>query len=278
MARVAAVGRTSSERIANTRDTVQATASAATRATREAIAEHGVLGAGGRLASSAGDAASTFMGDVFVRGDLEAAGALQSGLFSAALPGAGYARATRGVPQGGTRQVTIAESHVGPAAIPNTSSASATRARIEANIAESAAARGASNFEIHSIIETIPRLDVAAPSNRAVVWSNARGGNLTLADDFIARNPGYLRLENTPGGQHLESLRLFERYPYEQAIQPWERLSSRYAHGASGQVTAFTQGASPTSLFQRIELPILQQNPNVTGIRYMPSPPVRMNP
>jgi RHS repeat-associated protein len=119
LTRDTAVGRTSSERIANTRDTVQATASAATRATREAVAEHGVLGAGGRLASSAGDAASTFMGDVFVRGDLEAAGAFQSGLFSAALPGAGYARATRGVPQGGTRQVTIAESHAGPAVASN---------------------------------------------------------------------------------------------------------------------------------------------------------------
>lgn len=134
-----------------------------------------------------------------------------------------------------------------------------------------------SNFEIHAINDRIPFLDASTPADRAIVWSNARGGNLALADDFIAQNPGYLRLENTPGGQYLESLKLFERYPYEQAIQSWERLSARYATGASGQVTAFTSGAAPTSVFQRIELPILLRNPNVTHIKYMP-PSVRTQP
>src|SRR5690606_23750624 len=156
-------------------------------------------------------------------------------------------------------------------------SQAAIRARVEANIAQSASARASSNFEIHALNERVPFLDASTPADRAIVWSNARGGNLALADEFIAQNQGYLRLENTPGGQYLESLKLFERYPYEQAIQPWERLSARYATGASGQVTAFTSGASPTSVFQRIELPILLRNPNVTDIRYMP-PPVRTQP
>ena len=164
-------------------------------------------------------------------------------------------------------------------AVPNSSplSQAAIRARVEANVAQSAAARASSNFEIHALNERVPFLDSSTPADRAIVWSNARGGNLTLADDFIAQNPGYIRLEETPGGQYLLRRNLFERYEYEQAIQPWERLSARYATGASGQVTAFTSGASPTSVFQRIELPILLRNPNVTNIKYMPLP-VRTQP
>jgi hypothetical protein len=112
-------------------------------------------------------------------------------------------------------------------------------------------------------------LDVATPVDRAVVWSNAKGGNLNAADAYIANNPGYIRLESTPGGKYLTSLNLFEKFDYEVAIKPWEQLSARYASGASGEVTAFTSGATPKSVFLRIELPILQSNASVTDIRYM---------
>jgi hypothetical protein len=152
----------------------------------------------------------------------------------------------------------------------------AIRARVLANIEASAAARTSSNFEIHALNERVPFLDVSTPTDRAIVWSNKRGGNFSVADEFIAQNPGYLRLEDTPGGKYLQNLNLFERYDYEQAIQPWDRLSAKYANGASGQVTAFTSGASPTSVFQRVELPILLRNPNVTDIKYMP--PLRTQP
>jgi hypothetical protein len=167
----------------------------------------------------------------------------------------------------------------GHVVVSNSSSLSqaAIRENVLANIDASASARTSSNFEIHALNESVPLFDASTPADRAIVWSNARGGNLALADDFITQNSGYLRLESTPGGQYLESLKLFDRYPYEQAIQPWERLSAQYATGASGQVTAFTSGASPISVFQRIELPILLRNPNVTNIRYMP-PLVRAQP
>jgi len=146
----------------------------------------------------------------------------------------------------------------------------AIRERVLANIAEVKAGRKVSNFEIHSIIEKVPELDVSTAPNRAVVWSNAGGGNLTAADTFIGQNPGYLRLEMTPGGSYLEKLKLFERYPYDTAVQPWERLSAKFAREASGEVTAFTLGASPKSVFKRIELPIFtNENHNVTGIRDM---------
>ena len=115
-------------------------------------------------------------------------------------------------------------------------------------------------------------LEVSTPLARAIVWSNSRGGNLNVADSYIAQNPGYMRLEMTPGGRYLESLNLFDgRFSYEQARKPWEILSARYATAAAGEVTAFTSGAAPTSIFRTVELGILQNNPNVTRIRYMPT-------
>lgn len=74
----------------------------------------------------------------------------------------------------------------------------------------------------------------------------------------------------TPGGQYLDSLELFKSYPYEKAIRPWEVLSGRFAQGASGRVAVFVENASPSSIFNRIENPILEANPNVTEILFSP--------
>jgi len=74
----------------------------------------------------------------------------------------------------------------------------------------------------------------------------------------------------TPGGQYLDSLKLFERFSREQAILPWERLSARFAQDTSGKVYAFINGARAESVFNRIEYPILIQNSNVTEIIFSP--------
>ena len=74
----------------------------------------------------------------------------------------------------------------------------------------------------------------------------------------------------TPGGQYLDFLKLFDRYSDMQAIIPWERLSERYAQGASGRVSAFADISCPASVFNRIEYPILRVNPNVTEIIFSP--------
>ena len=81
---------------------------------------------------------------------------------------------------------------------------------------------------------------------------------------------GKTTLELTSGGKFLESLQLFKNYPYQQAIKPWEVLSKRYAQSASGQITAFVENASPTSVFARIEYPVLLKNINVTDILFYP--------
>ncbi len=77
----------------------------------------------------------------------------------------------------------------------------------------------------------------------------------------------------TPGGRHLDSLNLFDRYSNKQAITPWEKLSARFAEGASGRVSVFADTVRLSSVFNRIEYPILRGNPNVTEI--ISSPEIR---
>lgn len=56
----------------------------------------------------------------------------------------------------------------------------------------------------------------------------------------------------------------------EQAKNIWNVLSSRYADGTSGAVTAFTKNVSPEwkpkTIFWSTELPQLRQNPDVIHI------------
>ncbi|MCX7124493.1 MAG: hypothetical protein NTU49_01815 [Gammaproteobacteria bacterium] len=72
-----------------------------------------------------------------------------------------------------------------------------------------------------------------------------------------------------PDGQYLESLDLFSKFPYRQAVIPWARLSEKFAKEASGNISAFVEGASSTSIFTTVEKPILISNPSIT-ITYSP--------
>lgn len=72
----------------------------------------------------------------------------------------------------------------------------------------------------------------------------------------------------TPGGQYLDSLKVFDFYPSKQAIVPWKRLSERFAHQASGNVPVASKNSVSSSVFNRIEYPALLNNPNVSDIRF----------
>ena len=80
---------------------------------------------------------------------------------------------------------------------------------------------------------------------------------------------GKTTLEMTPGGRWLDEQQLFRPdspLTTEQAIQIWGRLSQRYAEGASGNVVAFVDGSRPKAIFNTIEYPSLQKNPNVSNV------------
>lgn len=102
--------------------------------------------------------------------------------------------------------------------------------------------------------------------------------------DQLFKNKGVtkLTLERTQGGKWMDDLKLFNKLPdgtnvYQQyglteaeANQIWSNLSSRYADGASGAVTAFAKNVpdfvKPKTIFWSTELPQLRNNPNVTHI------------
>ena len=117
------------------------------------------------------------------------------------------------------------------------------------------------SFQIYSYVEQALSLDVSTSRDSAIFWSGK--GNQTLAEAFASKT-GKTTLGWTSGGQYIESLNLSQSYSYEQIIRIWEILSERYAQGASGDAWAFVEGAKSDSIFNRIEYPVLQKNPNVT--------------
>ena len=115
-------------------------------------------------------------------------------------------------------------------------------------------------------MEVVEHLDVTTKPNTATFYSGK--GNRELAEEF-ARTNGKTTLEMTKGGQYLDAENLFASdspLSKEQARDVWARLSQRYAEGTSGNTYGFVQGARPESIFNTVEYPALQANPNVTNV------------
>ena len=93
-------------------------------------------------------------------------------------------------------------------------------------------------------------------------------GNQALAEAFATAN-GKTTLEMTPGGAWLDSQKLFEdgsNLSFDQARTIWSVLSQRYAESASGTAVGFVEGAVPEGIFNTVEYPALQANPNITNV------------
>ena len=146
-------------------------------------------------------------------------------------------------------------------------SQAALRLRVLGNIAETRAGINVTNFGVHAAVEKVPFLDISTHADEATFWSGP--SNRELAETF-ADLASKRTLEMTPGGQYLESLKLFDRFSGRQAIIPWEKLSLRFAQNASGNVSAFVEGARSEGVFTRIEYPALLDNPRITDIVFSP--------
>jgi len=104
-----------------------------------------------------------------------------------------------------------------------------------------------------------------------VFWSGSR---MKDAQRWAIAN-GKTTLEQTHGGQYLDSLKLFDPgsgLTPQQAGAVWDAASARFARDASGQVNVFPTGAKRKNAWGnirtwwRVEKPALDLNPNVTGI------------
>lgn len=73
----------------------------------------------------------------------------------------------------------------------------------------------------------------------------------------------------TQGGKWLDGQRLFgsgSSLTTDQATALWARLSQRFAEEASGTAVGFVEGARIEGIFNTIEFPALQANPDIVNV------------
>ncbi|MDP9793773.1 hypothetical protein J2S43_002285 [Catenuloplanes nepalensis] len=129
------------------------------------------------------------------------------------------------------------------------------------------------DLAFHTLLAEVERADVSSPRDGAIFWSGRAPDGTRLQDVAERDADGVSRvtLNQTPGGEYLEGLDLYDRD--SSPISPWQadilwaRLSERYAENASGTVTAYVDDPPrPGSIWASTELPALRENPNVTDI------------
>lgn len=79
----------------------------------------------------------------------------------------------------------------------------------------------------------------------------------------FAERTGATLIDLTPGGQYLNSLKLYENMPAAQADAIWAQASQAYAFGAQGKINLFVKSASPDRVFHTIEAPIIKGNSSI---------------
>ncbi len=114
-------------------------------------------------------------------------------------------------------------------------------------------------------------LDVSSNENSIVVYSisfQPTSINREKAFAYVKKNPGNMLIEHTECGAKLvelgiESLRTSDK---EDVMTIWSEASRRFIAAASGNVTAFVDGADPRSVFCTVELPNILQNKKIATI------------
>ncbi|MEZ5509896.1 MAG: RHS repeat-associated core domain-containing protein [Gammaproteobacteria bacterium] len=113
------------------------------------------------------------------------------------------------------------------------------------------------------------QLDFSTQRDGAVFWS---GGKMETAQQWAAAN-GKTTLEQTKGGRVLAELKLFENPSFDnaKAAKLWNKASNKFASQASGDLNAFSTGATRYGdygerTWWRIEKPILQKNDAVNSV------------
>lgn len=116
--------------------------------------------------------------------------------------------------------------------------------------------------------------DVSTNKGCAVVYSVSympHEENKIKARKFIENNNEVKMLDDTPCGQALIDLGLEGKVNdvAEEITKIWKIASSRYIASASGNITAFVDGADERSTFCTTELSDIIKNPNITHINHV---------
>jgi hypothetical protein len=108
--------------------------------------------------------------------------------------------------------------------------------------------------------EILARLENAG-WHRDLEW---RESNESSVSTNLEPVPG--SIESTPGGREMLRQRLFDPnsgLTAAQAREIWHLLVHRFALGARGEVHLFVDGSPKGSVFERVVLPALKENPHV---------------
>jgi hypothetical protein len=143
------------------------------------------------------------------------------------------------------------------------------------------------------LLDKANSLDVSTERNKAIFYSGlikTENGTIRARQiaeryvDKLYKEKGIVKLtlERTPGGEWMDDLGLYTKgesglFKYEelgltstQTDELWRTLSSRYANGASGAITAFAKNVpdfiKPQTIFWDTEFSVLRSNPKVTDI------------
>jgi len=148
-------------------------------------------------------------------------------------------------------------------------------------------------FDTNSdLLNAASRVTLRPAPDRAVFYADDEGA--AQAARFVAANPGFQRLDEllaiTLEGRALWPAIDPKRNPWPQIEEVWWELSWRLARAAGGTVQVFgprrltedrplsefrhkyATGAFGNTTFEKVELPELEQNPNVTSIFYNGAP------
>jgi hypothetical protein len=127
------------------------------------------------------------------------------------------------------------------------------------------------NSAFRGLMREAERVDVGSPVNGANFYSG-KAADDTPMRVFAERNVdgvSSVTLEQTPGGKHFDDMLLFEPgspVSRQHALEIWKRLSQRYAENARGDVTAWAHEPRPNSIWNTVERPALENNPDVGKI------------
>ncbi|MCB1930376.1 MAG: hypothetical protein KDH17_20365 [Rhodocyclaceae bacterium] len=139
-----------------------------------------------------------------------------------------------------------------------------------------------------ALLERASTVALCPAPDRAVFYAEDEGAS--LAATFVADNPGHQRLDEllqlSPEGKALWQELIGGGRPWSAVEEVWWELSWRLARAAKGHVHVFgparliedrplseyrhkyVTGAYANTVFEKVELPELEQNPSVTGITY----------
>jgi len=133
---------------------------------------------------------------------------------------------------------------------------SGTAAGIEVGTA--AGSEGVGVYE--KMLAKIDGLDFTTPPNKAVFYSGPGQRARAMA---YAEKTGGMTIDMTRGGQDLVADPLWAELTPGQQYAVWEKASTPFVQGASGEIEAFIKGARSTGVFRRMEERLLNLNSNV---------------